>query len=153
MKPMIACVAVATLLTLPIPTSAQEYVVTGGASAYDGYYEYDTPVPPRPIPGVGGRTEIIVTKTRRIITQPRYDAYGPDPVVTTRRIAGPPPIYSEQVPVSAPLPLRRVTKDVVFAPASEHAVIPRRVSVPPAVIFEEHRVETTRRIVRPSSEW
>ena len=153
MKPTIACVAVATLLTLPISTSAQEYVVTGGGGAYDGYYEYDTPVPPRPIPGVGGRTEIIVTTTRRIITQPQYDAYEPDTVVTTRRIPVTPPVYSEQIPVSAPLPPRRVTKDVVFAPVSDHAVTPRRVSAPPPVIIEERRVETTRRIVRPSPEW
>ena len=155
MTRQIAYLAAASVLVLAAPTVAQEYALPRvAAGSYDGYYEYDPPVPPRPIPRyTGGQIETVVTTTRRIVTQPQYEPYENDVVVTKRQIVGRTPVYSEPVLVSAPLPPRRVSKDVVFAPISEHSVVPQRSDPRPPVIIEERRVETTRRIIRPAPEW
>src|SRR5215207_1108025 len=153
MKPVLACLAAVSLLALVIPAGAQEYLgPRGGLGAYDGYYDYDAPVPPRPVPHYrGAAVETVVTTTRRFISQPEYEAYAPDAVVTTRRAVEPPPFYSDPGGVMATgslaLPPRRVTKNVVFAP--ERVVAPRYVAPPASVLIEERRVETTRRILRP----
>jgi hypothetical protein len=152
MKPVFACLAAVNVLVLVIPAGAQEYLGPRGAlGSYDGYYDYDAPVPPRPVPHYrGAQVETVVTTTRRFISQPEYEAYAPETVVTTRRALEPVPVYSEPVGVVATgslgLPTRRVTKNVVFAP--ERIVAPRHVA-PPPVLIEERRVETTRRILRP----
>jgi len=153
MKPVLACLAAVSLLALVVPAGAQEYLGPRGAlGAYDGYYDYETPVPPRPVPHYrGAPVETVVTTTRRFISQPEYEAYAPETVVTTRRAVEPGPFYSEPGGVvatgSLALPPRRVTKNVVFAP--ERVVAPRYVAPPASVLIEERRVETTRRILRP----
>ena len=151
MTRQIAYLAAASVFVMTAPTAAQEYALPRGT--YDGYYEYDPPIPPRPIPRyTGGPIETVVTTTRRIVSQPQYEPYGNDLVVTKRQFVGQPPVYSEPVLVGAPLPPRRVSKDVVFAPISEHSVVPQRYD-PRPLIIEERRVETTRRIIRPAPEW
>jgi hypothetical protein len=152
MKPVFACLAAVNVFALVIPAGAQEYFGPRGAlGSYDGYYDYEAPVPPRPVPHYrGAQVETVVTTTRRIISQPEYEAYAPETVVTTRRALEPAPVYSEPVGVlatgSLAHPPRRVTKNVVFAP--ERIVAPRYVAPPPPVLIEERRVETTRRILR-----
>jgi hypothetical protein len=140
---------------------------------YDGAFEYEAPLPPRVVPDYRvGRTETIVTTTRRIVTHPGYDAgYGPQTVVTTRRVVTPAPVFAEPFDVAPtgslgrlppdvvatgslarpvpPLPPRRIYKDAVYGPAPERVVTTRRVA-PGPVVIEERRVETTRRIVGPA---
>jgi hypothetical protein len=153
MKPVLACLAAVSLFAVVAPAGAQEYLGPRGAlGAYDGYYDYEPPVPPRPVPHYrDAPVETVVTTTRRFISQPDYEAYAPETVVTTRRAVEPGPVYSEPVGVvatgSLALPPRRVTKNVVFAP--ERIVAPRHVAPPPSVLIEERRVVTTRRILRP----
>ena len=59
------------------------------------------------------------------------------------KLLGGPRYTPKRVFVSAPLPPRRVSKDVVFAPISEHSVVPQRSDPRPPVIIEERRVETS----------
>ena len=152
MKPVLACLAAVSLLALVVPAGAQEYLEPRGAlGAYDGYYDYEAPVPPRPVPHYrGAPVETVVTTTRRFISQPEYEAYAPETVVTTRRAVVRGPFYAEPDGVVATgshaLPPRRATRNVVFAP--ERIGAPRYVA-PPPVLIEERRVETIRRILRP----
>ena len=144
---------------LVVPAGAQEYLGPRGAlGAYDGYYDYDPPVPPRPVPHYrGAPVETVVTTTRRFISQPDYEAYAPETVVTMRRAVKPGPVDRSLVGVVATgslalPPRRRSTKNVVFAP--ERIVAPRHVAPPPSVLIEERRVVTTRRILHPvSAQW
>ena len=126
----------------------------------DGYGEY--PIPPRPVPRVApGPTEIVVTTTRRIVTEPSYDGYGPpQTVVTTRRVVRTGPAPVDVVPTGGfgpplpPVPPRRIVKDVVFTPPPvEAVVVPRRFAPAQPVVIEERRGETTRRIIGPSPAW
>jgi len=174
MKSVFSVLAATSVLAIAAPASAGDYIMPG---TYDGAVEYHAPVPPRPVPDYRvGRTETIVTTTRRIVTHPDYDAaYGPQAVVTTRRVVGPAPVYGEPLDIDTagslgrlppdvtttgslgravpPLPPRRVYRDVVYAPGPERVVTTRRVAPAPLVI-EERRVETTRRIIGPApADW
>jgi hypothetical protein len=161
---LLACTTLATATA----ATAQDWRPLG---AYDGYYDYDRPIPPRPVPGYGpGVTQTIVT-TRRIITAPEpYGAYGaPGAVVTTRRVIAPRPVLTdpddvlETGSIAAPVYpppspyYRRVVKDgPLLAPAyrPDAVVVTRRAAPAAPVIIEERRVETTRRILRPApGEW
>jgi hypothetical protein len=163
MRSSLAYFTTAGLLVLAAPSRAQEYVVPRGMpGAYDGYYDYDPPVPPRPVPHhAGTHVETVVTTTRRIVSKPDYSAYAPPTVVTTRRLE-PMPAYSHPVGLVTTgrarhipsLPPRRITKDVVFAPSLEGVGEPQRLAPAPQVVIEERRVETIRRIIRPAApEW
>lgn len=160
MKALALSLAVAALAIAAGSAAAQEfgYRANGTLGSYDGYYDYDAPLPPRRVPHVNGATETVITTTRRIVTQPGYEPYGaPQAVVTTRRVIAPAPVYAEprEVVVTGtvappwPLPPRRIVKDTVIAPVPAERVVTRRLAAPPVVI-EERRVETTRRIIGPA---
>ena len=165
MKPTLAYALLACAIAAP--AAAQDYYgVPRAVGAYDGYYDYDRPIPPRPVPGYTvGTTRTVVTTRRIISAPPAYGAYEePETVVTTRRVVAPRPAFDEDVEVTGsvlpppyppPSPYRRVVKDAVVAPGFRPAevVVTRRGPAAPVVI-EERRVETIRRIVRPGAgEW
>lgn len=129
------------------PSAAQDF-------AAPDYYGYGHPVPPRPIPNVA--TETVVTTTRRIVTPPSYDGYAPpQTVVTTRKVVTTAPAAPLDLAPAGfpPPPPRRIVKDVGFAPGYAEPVPVRRFAPAQPVVIEERRVETTRRIIRPSPEW
>jgi hypothetical protein len=135
------------------PSAAQEIVAPG---SYDGYYDYGRPVPPRPIPNVASET--VVTTTRRVVTAPTYDGYGPpQAVVTTRKVVTTAPAAPLDLAPAGfalpPPPPRRIVKDVLVAPAFGEPVVTRRIAPAQPVVIEERRVETTRRIIGPSPDW
>jgi hypothetical protein len=162
MKPTLAYALLACTM-LAAPAAAQDYYGAPLAiGAYDGYYDYDRPVPPRPVPGYTVGTTRTVVTTRRIISAP--PAYGePETVVTTRRVVAPRPLLDEDdvevtgsvlpPPYPPPSPYRRVLKnETIVGPGFRPAgvVVTRRVAPAAPVIIEERRVETTRRILRPA---
>jgi hypothetical protein len=167
MKPTLAYAFLACTM-LAAPAAAQDYYGAPLAiGAYDGYYDYDRPVPPRPVPGYGvGTTRTVVTTRRIISAPPAYGGHGygePETVVTTRRVVAPRPVIDEddvQVTRSVlppPSPYRRVLKnETIVGPGFRPAgvVVTRRVAPAAPVIIEERRVETTRRVLRPGvGEW
>jgi hypothetical protein len=152
---LIACVAACAAG----PAAAQFAPPPG---SYDGYYEYEAPVPPRPVGGYGYRPAetVVTTTTRRIVRREAVDDFVPAPRVVTRRVLAPVAEPFDDVTTGsiAPPPVRRVVKSEGFVgpvPAVRGEFIAtRRVVAPAPVIVEERRVETTRRILRPTpGEW
>jgi hypothetical protein len=168
MKPTVAYALLACTM-LAAPAVAQDYYgQPRPIGAYDGYYDYDRPVPPRRVPGYGVGTTRTVVTTRRIISPPPGYGYDePETVVTTRRVVAPRPVLDDDdvevtgsvlaPPYPPPSPYRRVLKDeTVVAPGFRPAgvVVTRRVAPAAPVIIEERRVETIRRVLRPGAdEW
>jgi len=97
--------------------------------------------------------------TRRILGSPSgYVGYGPDTVVTTRRVVAPRPVLEEddlEVGSMAPSPYRRIRDTPVVAPGFPPAnvIVAPRVGPAAPVIIEERRVETIRRVIRPGGDW
>ena len=156
------------------PVAAQGYPPYNGAR-YDGYDE-DRPIPPRPIPQVRygysrhAPTETVVTTTRRVVTSPDYDEALRTVVTTTRRVGAPAPFedaFDDEAPEPLPpprriskseppyvvLPPRRVVATEVDVPPPVRVISRRLPPAGPSVIIEERRVETTRRIIRPATDW
>jgi hypothetical protein len=160
---LLACTAFAA------PAGAQGWGAPLAIGAYDGYYDYERPIPPRPVPGYGiGTAQTIVTTRRIIRTQPAYGLYGePETVLTTRRVVAPRPVLDDDdveitgsivaPPYPPPSPYRRVLKnETIVGPGFRPAdvMVTRRLTPAAPVIIEERRVETTRRILRPApGEW
>ena len=164
MKTPFACAVLACTAFAAVPAAAQDWGAPLAIGAYDGYYDYDRPIPPRPVPGYGiGTTRTVVVTTRRVVAVPAYGAYGePETVITTRRVLAPRPVLDEEVDVTGsvpppPSPYRRVLKNETIVGPGFHphgVVVTRRVAPAAPVIIEERRVETTRRILRPApAEW
>jgi len=162
MKPVLFALLACTIIATP--AAAQDYYGPRAIGGYDGYYDYDRPVPPRPVPGYQVGTTRTVVTTRRIISGPSsYGGYDePETVVTTRRVIASRPVIEDDIDVTGsvlppPSPYRRVVKDgPVVAPGFRPAdvVVTRRVAPAAPVIIEERRVETIRRVLRPgSAEW
>src|SRR5829696_5352713 len=96
MKPTLAYALLACAM-LAAPAAAQDYCGAPLAiGAYGGYYDYDRPLPPRPVRGYGVGTTRTVVTTRRIIGPPPAYGYGePEAVVTTRRVVAPRPVLDD----------------------------------------------------------
>jgi len=157
MKLILSAFFLCTLIATP--AAAQDYYGSPRAGAYDGYNGYDRLVPPLPVPGYPASTTQSVVTTRRILGSPSgYVGYGPDTVVTTRRVVAPRPVLEEddlEVGSMAPSPYRRIRDTPVVAPGFPPAnvIVAPRVGPAAPVIIEERRVETIRRVIRPGGDW
>jgi hypothetical protein len=95
MKPILSTLLAYTIIAAP--AAAQEYYgPPASVRGYDGYYNYDPPVPPLPVPTYQVGTTHTVVTTRRIVSTPQvYGGYGGPETIVTRRVLAPRPVLDE----------------------------------------------------------